>query len=98
MSEKNEMFELNGEQLEQVIGGVNRIVNTGCGDKAAIRKGPGKGWGQLTSIVNGTNVNTISDAVWDDVSGRHYIEIEFYDRNGVFRTGWIATSLIGLPR
>ena len=84
MSEKNEMFELNGEQLEQVIGGVNRIVNTGCGDKAAIRKGPGKGWGQLTSIVNGTNVNTISDAVWD--------------RNGVFRTGWIATSLIGLPR
>ena len=98
MSEKNEMFELNADQLEQVIGGVNKTVNTGTNDKAAIRKGPGKGYGQITSIVNGTPVNTISDPVWDDKSGRHFIEIEFYDRNGIFRTGWIATSLIGMKR
>ena len=63
-----------------------------------LRRGPGKGYGQITSIVNGTPVNTISDPVWDDVSGRHFIEIEFYDRNGIFRTGWIATSLIGMKR
>ena len=90
--------EITLEEMDVVSGGVNRTVNTGTGDKAAIRKGPGKSFGQMTSIVNGTSVNTISDPVWDEVSGRHFIEVEFYDRNGIFRTGWIATSLIGMKR
>lgn len=96
--ENNGMVELNDNLMAEVNGGVNRTVNTGTGDKAAIRKGPGKGYGQITSLVNGTSVNTISNPEWDDVSGRHFIEIEFYDRNGVYRTGWIATSLIGMKR
>ena len=96
--ENNGMVELNDNLMAEVIGGINKTVNTGTGDKAAIRKGPGKGYGQITSLVNGTSVNTISNPVWDDVSGRHFIEVEFYDRNGVYRTGWIATSLIGMKR
>lgn len=90
--------EITLEEMDDVSGGVNRTVNTGTGDKAAIRKGPGKSFGQITSIVNGTSVNTIGDPVWDEVSGRHFIQVEFYDRNGNFRTGWIATSLIGMKR
>ena len=90
--------ELKMEEMDQVVGGVNRTVNTGTDDKAAIRKGPGKEYGQITSIVNGTVVNTIGDPVFDEASQRHFIQIEFYDRNGNFRSGWIATSLVGMKR
>ena len=101
MSENKESRrQLTTEEMDQVTGGTNRTVNTGNRLLGTDRPqgGPGKGYGQLTSLVNGTNVNTIGDPVWDDVSGRHFVEIEFYDRNGVFRTGWIATSLIGMKR
>ena len=94
----NGMMELNEEMMNQVVGGRDCTVNTGTGDKAAVRKGPGKAYGQLASLVNGTTVNTIGDPVWDSVSGRHFVEIEFYDKKGALRTGWIASSLVGMKR
>lgn len=94
----NNVRELNLDELDQAVGGAYKNINTGCNDKAAVRKGPGKLHGQLTSIPNGTSVNTIGEPVWDDVSGRHFVMIEFYDRNGRFQTGWVASSFVGLPR
>lgn len=96
MSEKKSELTLN--QMEQVSGGVYRKINTGTADKAAIRKGPGKGYGQFTSLINGTSVNTIGDPVWDEVSGRHFVMIEFYDKYGEYQTGWVASSIVGMKR
>lgn len=94
------MNELSLNEMEQISGGTNRTVNTGVADlNAALRNGPSKGSRQLTSIPNGTTVNTLTDnLVWDDVARRHFVEIEYYDKNGVRRTGWIASSLVGMKR
>ena len=97
MDKKNE---LSMEQMEQAVGGVNRTVNTGVADlKAAIRKGPTKSSGQIDSLANGTVVNTISDElIFDPVAGRHFVEITYYDKAGIARTGWIASSILGMKR
>lgn len=93
------MKELSFDQMEQVTGGVVRIINTNTTDKAAIRNGPGKGNKQIAALVNGNVVDTVSDQlVYDPVSNRNYVEITFTDKNGVTRTGWVAASIIGLPR
>ena len=90
-------IELSLDQMEEVAGGVNRTVNTGVADlKAAVRKGPSKSSGQIDSLPNGTVVDTISDPVYDSVAGRHFVEITYTDRGGVSRTGWIATSILGM--
>lgn len=92
-------IELSLDQMEQATGGVYRTVNTGVADlKAAIRKGPSKSSGQIDSLPNGTVVDTISDPVYDSVAGRHFVEITYTDRGGVSRTGWIATSILGMKR
>ena len=76
-----------------------RTVNTGVDNlKAAVRSGPSKSSGQIASLANGTVVDTISDPVYDSVAGRHFIEVTYTDRGGVSRTGWIATSILGMKR
>ena len=93
------MTELNMNEMAKVNGGVGRTVNTGVADlKAAVRKGPGKSYGQIASLSNGTVVDTISDPVYDSVAGRHFVEVTYTDSNGVSRTGWIATSILGMKR
>ncbi len=93
------MNELSLNEMEQISGGTNRTVNTGSNMNAALRKGPSKGYGQIASLPNGTPVNTLTNnLIWDEDSGRHFVEIEFYDKNGVYRTGWIASSLVGMRR
>ena len=93
------MKELNLEQMGQVTGGVTRYVNTGTSDKAAVRNGPGTGHNWIISLVNGTEVDTVSDQpVYDAVSKRNFVEIRFKDKDGNTRTGWIAASIVGLPR
>ena len=95
----DKLNELKIDELEQVTGGVWRTVNTGVADlKAAVRKGPGKSYGQIASLSNGTVVDTISDPVYDSVAGRHFVEVTYTDSNGVSRTGWIATSILGMKR
>ena len=100
MEKNNEGFtELSMEQMDQVSGGVYRTVNTGVADlKAAVRKGPSKKSGQIASLANGTVVDTIGDPVYDEVSGRHFVEVTFTDKKGVQRTGWIDSSILGMKR
>ena len=91
--------ELNLDQMEQVNGGVYRTINTGTSDKAQIRTGPGTGYGRLVSLVNGTVVDTVSDQlVWDEESRRNFVEVTFTSKDGKRKKGWIAASLVGLPR
>ena len=88
--------ELNQDEMEQVSGGVWRTVNTGVsGLNAALRDGPSKqGTKQIASLPNGTQVDTITDqVVYDPASGRNYVEVTV---NG--KRGWIAASIVGLPR
>ena len=92
-------IELSLDQMEEVTGGVNRTVNTGVADlKAAVRSGPGKSYGQIASLSNGTVVDTISDPVYDEVARRHFVQVTYTDKSGASRTGWIATSILGMKR
>ena len=89
------MSELNLNQMKQVTGGVWRMVNTGVsGLNAALRNGPGKNNKQIATLPNGTQVNTVTDQiVYDSISGRNFVEV---DVNGM--RGWVAASIVGLPR
>ena len=92
-------IELNEETLENVVGGTSRTVRTGVdGLNAAVRLAPAKDSKQIASLPNGTIVNTISDElVYDPVAGRNFVEITFTYR-GEQKTGWMASSILGLKR
>ena len=92
--------ELSLETMEQVTGGVQRVVNTGMdGVKAAIRSGASKDSQWIAALPSGTGVDTVTDKpVYDSASGRNYVQINFTDKNGKTATGWIAASIVGLPR
>ena len=98
--ENMDMRELKLDEMEQVNGGVQRTVNTGKEDlNAAVRFGPSKAEKQIASLPNGTVVDTISDElVYDSVAGRNFVEVTFTDRKGKKQIGWIASSILGLPR
>ena len=87
--------ELRPEEMENVTGGVWRTINTGVnGLNAALRDGPAKGSSQIASLKNGTMVDTVTDElVYDPVSKRNFVQVTV---NG--KTGWIAASIVGLPR
>ena len=89
---------ISGDALEKVTGGVLRTVNTGTSDKAVVRSGPSTGKRQIASLVNGSQVNTIGNPVYDEASGRNWIKVSFTDENGALKTGWMATSLLGMKR
>ena len=95
-----DMRELNMNEMEQATGGVYRTVNTGVpGLNAAVRSGPSKGSKQIASLVNGTLVDTVSDRlIWDEAAGRNFVEVTFTDKNGKTRTGYIASSILGMGR
>lgn len=99
-TEEDDMDELSLDQLNQVSGGVQRVVNTNTEDKAAIRSGPFKAPGnQIDALVNGTIVDTVDDElVFDPETQRNYVKIKFINRNGNPAEGWIAASIVGLPR
>ena len=88
--------ELNGNNLEKVTGGRARTINTGVdGLKAALRNAPSKSSKQIAALANGTEIDTISEElVYDPVSGRNFVEVMTTDG----KTGWIAASIVGLPR
>lgn len=96
----HEKRELSLEEMDQVSGGTFRTVNTGkAGLNAAVRSGPSKSDRQIASLENGTVVDTISDVlVYDPVAGRNFVEVTYTDRGGVSRTGWIASSILGMKR
>ncbi len=98
MSEKRKPLSM--DQLENVVGGVNRVVNTGVEDlNAAVRLGPTKESRQIASLPNGTIVNTITDElVYDEVAGRHFVHVNFTNKDGEVSEGWIASSILGMKR
>ena len=87
--------ELSMNEMEKVSGGVQRTVNTGVdGLDAALRAEPRKSSRQIGHLPNGVRVDTVSDTpVFDKESGRNFVQV---NANG--KTGWIAASIIGLPR
>ena len=77
------MNELNLDQMEQVNGGTARMINTGMEKKAAIRRDP---W------IDKKN------CYYDAASGRNFVQIKFTDKYGNEQTGYVAASIVGLPR
>lgn len=96
----NNRVELGLDAMEQVTGGTLRTINTGIpGQNAAIRSGASVNAGWIASLPSGTQVDTVTDrTVYDAASGRNFVEINFTDKNGKSRTGWVAASIVGLPR
>ena len=94
------MDELNLDVMAQVTGGVKRTINTGIqGKSAAIRSGASTSASWIAGLPNGTEVDTVTDElVRDRVSGRNFVEIDFIDKNGNQARGWVAASIVGLPR
>ena len=88
-------MELDLESMAKVSGGVGRTVNTGvAGLNAALRLEPRKSSTQIGSIPNGTRIDTVSDQlVYDPEAGRNFVQVNY---NG--KIGWVASSLVGLPR
>ena len=88
------------EETEQITGGVQRTINTGIdGMNAAIRSGAGTSYGQIASLPNGSIVDTITDELYyDPISNRNFVQITYVDKYGKSGTGWVAASIVGLPR
>ncbi len=91
--------ELSLEAMEQVTGGVLRTIDTGIdGMNAAIRAEASKSSKQIASLPNGTVIDTVTDkVVYDPVAKRNFVQITF-TQNGRTKTGWVAASIVGLPR
>ena len=83
---------LTDELLENVTGGRSRTVNTYTNQNAVLREGPGMRFGSITSLGNGTKVNTTGEVVFKFEDGRTWYEINYPV------DGWIAGGVIGLDR
>ena len=85
-----EFNKISEEALEQVSGGVRRIVDTGTSQNAAVREGAGKGYEQIASLKNGTAVNATGK--FKQADGRNWAQID------APVNGWIAASILGYDR
>ena len=85
-----EFNKISEDALEQVSGGVRRIVDTGTSQNAAVREGAGKGYEQIASLKNGTAVNATGK--FKQADGRNWAQID------APVNGWIAASIIGYER
>ena len=96
MDEKN-MRELNMGEMDQISGGVNRVINTGKADlTASLRSGPSKGDRQIASLPNGMIVDTVTDQLeYDPISGRTFVKVRYTDKDGT-KTGWVSSSVLGM--
>jgi len=91
--------ELNLDQLEQVSGGLTAPINTGDEQNAGVwRKWENIGVKRADdSLENGTTVNIIGAPKFHKGKGRHYVEIA-YTTKSKMKTGWVASSIVGLTR
>ena len=86
----SDLNKINDEALNQVVGGVKRVVDTGTSQNAAVRDGAGKGYEQIASLENGTVVNATGK--FREADGRNWAQIDYpFD-------GWIAASILGYDR
>lgn len=86
----DEKIIINGQELNDISGGTNRIVNTGDERNAAIRIAPGESNTQIGSLPNGTMANATGRFATAD--GRNWAEIDYPVR------GWIKASILGFSR
>ena len=82
-------------ELHRRPGGMDRTVNTGVqGLNAALRLEPRKSSKQIGSIPNGERVETVTDAlIYDPEARRNFVMVSW---NG--KVGYVASSIVGLPR
>ncbi len=80
---------LSNEEMNGVSGGVSRIVDTKTPMDAVVRGGPGLGYPQVGSLINGTQVNTTGNSSYNPQDGRTWFEINYP------MYGWMAGSLLG---
>lgn len=84
--------EISDEMLENVVGGVRRIVNTHSSANAAIRKLPGIKYAQVNSLPNGKSVEVDEDSgVYNDDDQRTWYRVSWPV------DGWIVGNSVGLP-
>lgn len=81
------MKKINDEILEEVTGGVQRIVCNPDAGTARIRSGPGLGYSEKATVANGCKVYTTGDVVINDGYAWYQLDAPV--------DGWIAGSLIG---
>ena len=83
---------ISDEMMENVVGGVRRIVNTHSSANAAIRKLPGKKYAQVKSLPNGKSVEVDEDSgVYNDDDQRTWYRVTWPV------DGWIVGKSVGLP-
>lgn len=78
---------MNDRELENVVGGEYRTVNTGDSRDAAIRSYPGLNATVVATLSNGTAANSTGRFAYAD--GRNWAEIDFPVR------GWIKGAILG---
>ena len=90
-----DMNELSLDEMSKVSGGTMRTVNTGVvGLNAALRAEAKKDSKQIGSLVNGSQVDVNdSTLTFDSESHRNFV---YVTSNG--KSGWVAASIVGLPR
>ena len=91
--------ELSLEALKKVSGGKTAPINTGSDQNAGVWKDfEAIGVARANdSLENGTPVNILGAPVFHQAKGRNYVQIE-YAKNGRAKKGWVAASIVGLPR
>ena len=78
---------MNDRELENVVGGEYRTVNTGDSRDAAIRSYPGLNATVVATLSNGTVANSTGRFAY--AAGRNWAEIDFPVR------GWIKGAILG---
>ena len=82
-----EIKNMNDQELENVIGGEYRTVNTGDSRPAAIRSYPSLNAPVVATLTNGTVAN--ATGVFTYADGRNWAEIDYPVR------GWIKGAILG---
>ena len=81
--------QINNEELDRVVGGITRTVDTNTSIDAVVRGGPGMQYGQIASLKDHTEVNTTGNSSYNQLDGKTWYEINY----PVY--GWMAGSLLG---
>lgn len=88
----SDMKKLNPEELDNIVGGSTKTVQTGTTQNAAVRSGAGKNFPQITSLTNGTKVNFTGYVEFNSADGRNWAEISAPVH------GFVAASILGMDR
>ena len=86
------MERINDDVLENVAGGIRRIVNTKSACNAVVRKNPGTKYAIVRTFPNGRSVDVDEDsAVFNEEDGYTWYHIASPVN------GWVTGYCIGLP-